>query len=108
MLTAYTVTAELPDEAIVGEFVRWLNQEHVPEVLQAGAMAAQIVRIADTDGPIRVEVRYTFATAELLDEYLRHSAPTLRAKGAARFPPERGIRYTRSHGTILGVFPPNR
>lgn len=103
MSIAYTVIASFEDEPTRDEFVAWLEDGHVDAVIAGGAHSAAIVRL-DRDGPtdpILVEVRYLFSTRELLDRYLRQSAPALRADGLKRFPPERAVTFRRTIGEIV-------
>lgn len=97
---AYTVKATLPDEATTAEYVHWLAHAHVAHVIAAGAASAQVIRITDPPQPTSVEVRYLFPNRRALESYLAQHAPRLRAEGLARFPAERGIRFSRSVGTL--------
>lgn len=99
---AYTVAVTLPDEATVQEWLRWLREGHIAEVLAGGASAAEIVAL---DGPGRAfEVRYHFASRAAFERYEQQFAPRLRAEGLQRFPTERGITYRRSVGIVLDRF----
>jgi hypothetical protein len=99
---AYTVAASFTAAAVADEWLRWLREGHVADVLAGGAERAVIVRL---DGPGReFEVRYEFPSREAFDRYLADHAPRLRAEGLARFPPERGVAYRRSVGEVLAVF----
>lgn len=103
MPIAYTVIATFLDQATQDEYVQWLEDGHVDQVIAGGAHSAMIVRLdrpTDAD-PHRVEVRYVFSTRELLDRYVTHEAPKLRAQGLAKFPPERGISFQRTVGQIV-------
>jgi hypothetical protein len=51
--------------------------------------------------PGDVETRYHFASREAFDAYANGPAVPLRAEGAARFPPSRGIVMTRGTATSL-------
>lgn len=100
----YVVTATLPDEATAREYIAWLEDGHVDEVIARGAHSGMIVRLdptpADRPGTVRVETHYVFGTRELFDTYVERHAPTLRADGLKRFPPERGIAFERRVGEI--------
>lgn len=98
---AYTVTATLPDEPTADEFIGWLRDGHVADVVRAGALSGHVVRIDDPPAPIRVEARYVFSDRDALDRYISDHAPRLRADGLARFPPERGITFERRVGRII-------
>lgn len=95
----YTVTATLPDEPTAAEYVAWLEDGHVDEVIAAGAHSGMIVRLEGS--PIRVQTQYVFSTRETFDRYVQREAPALRAEGLKRFPPERGIAFSREIGEII-------
>jgi hypothetical protein len=93
---AYTVTCTFDDPEVAKEWLAWLRDEHLDEVLEAGALDAEVVCF---DGsPLRCEVRYHFASRESFAAYERDHAPRLRAAGLERFPPQRGLKYERSTG----------
>ncbi|MBK9187452.1 MAG: DUF4286 family protein [Phycisphaerales bacterium] len=98
---AYTVTATLPDTRTRDEYVAWLQEGHLAQVIQGGAATAAILLLTDPASPIRVQTRYTFSSPEALDRYVRDHAPALRADGLARFPPARGVAFAREIATIL-------
>src|SRR5262245_35302085 len=100
---AYTVAVTFQDGALADEWLRWLREGHVAEVLAGGATRAEIVEL---DGPPRsFEVRYRFPSREAFARYERDHAPRLRAEGLRLFLPERGVAYRRSVGVVVGVFP---
>ncbi|MGD9693814.1 MAG: DUF4286 family protein [Phycisphaerales bacterium] len=95
----YTVTATLPDEATAAEYISWLEDGHVDQVVAAGAHSGMIIRL---EGPtLRVQTQYVFSTRETFDRYVERDAPALRADGLKRFPPERGIAFSREIGEIV-------
>lgn len=104
---AYTVCATLPDAAVRDEFVAWLTTGgHIADVIAAGALDGQVVLMDDgssssSSSSFRVEARYHFASRAAFDAYIAEHAPRLRADGLARFPPERGVSFARSTGTVL-------
>lgn len=103
----YAVVATLPDEAIARDYIAWLGDGHVDQVVKGGAHSAMIVRLergADDglpSGAARVMTQYIFATRALFDHYVQHHAPALRADGLARFGPERGVKMERMVGEIV-------
>ena len=101
-MIAYTVSAEFTSVDVAAEWVEWLETEHLAHVIEAGALDAEIVRI-DGDG-IRFEVRYHFLDRDAFKQYEAEHAPALRAAGLKRFPPERGVKLTRSLGEVVVVF----
>jgi hypothetical protein len=103
-MISYTVTAEFDDAAVAREWVDWLRDGHLAEVLAAGAMDAEIVRFdREAAGGLRTlcEVRYHFTSREAFAAYERDHAPGLRAAGLKLFPPQRGVRYQRSLGEVV-------
>jgi hypothetical protein len=114
-MVAYTVTAEFDDVSVAEHWIRWLRDEHLAEVLAGGALDAEVIRFDRDDAgvtrsdpassevaswSVRCEVRYHFASRAAFGDYERDHAPALRAKGLARFPTTRGIRYQRSLGEV--------
>lgn len=98
---AYTVIATLPTRELANEYIAWLENGHIDQVLQHGAHTAMIVRITDPADPIQIEVRYVFSTRQAFDRYVSDHAPALRAEGLRRFPLERGIRFERRTGEVV-------
>ena len=98
----YMVIATLPSTTVADEYVSWLEDGHVDQVVKRGAHSAMIVRLdSDSAGKPRVMTHYVFATREVFDHYVAQHAPALRADGLKRFPPERGISFARSVGEIV-------
>lgn len=96
---AYTVRCELDDPAVAEAWIAWMRDEHLREVIEAGAREAMLVRL---DGePIACEARYVFESREAFERYEREEAPRLRRKGLEAFPLSRGLRYTRTTGAIV-------
>lgn len=100
---AYTVIATFPDRATRDEYIAWLEDGHVDQVIKGGAHSASIVKLDQTSAtdPVRAEVRYFFSTRALYERYIEHHAPALRADGLRRFGPERGISFQRTVGEIV-------
>ncbi len=94
---SYTVLGEFEDAAVAAEWVAWLQQGHLADVIRGGALEAVLVRLS----PLRFEVRYRFADAAAFAVYERDFAPQLRAEGLAKFPATRGVKMSRSTGEIL-------
>ncbi len=100
---SYSVSATFPSAQVMREYIAWLEDGHVDQVIAHGAHSAVIVEIdrAGPTGPFQVEVRYIFPTRELFDRYIEQFAPALRDDGLKRFPPERGIRFERRTGRVV-------
>lgn len=95
---AYTVTCTFDDPRVAAEWIAWLRDEHLADVIAAGALDAEVIQF---DGsPTRCEVRYHFESRESFATYDRDHAPRLRAEGLKRFPTSRGIKYERSTGEV--------
>lgn len=95
---SYVVHATFEDSAVREEWIAWLRDGHAAEVMGGGAVSAEVIRL---DGEVlAAEARYRFGSREAFRRYEREVAPTLRADGLARFPPERGVRYLRSTGDV--------
>ena len=97
----YTVQACFDDAAVAEEFIDWLQQGHIQDVIDAGALTGQVIRVdvgAEDDATAIVEARYTFDSRDAFAAYERDDAPRLRQEGLERFGPERGIRFERSTG----------
>jgi len=95
----YTVSATFTDAAVADEWVAWLRDGHLADVMRGGALDAEVVRV---DGAELVyEARYHFASREAFTRYERDFAPALRAEGVAKFPTSRGVDYRRSTGDVV-------
>ena len=101
-MIAYTVVAHFADAAVAEEWITWLRDGHVAEVLAGGAVSAHVITMDAAAGSkeVRCEVRYHFADRESFAAYERNHAPRLRAEGLSRFPSERGVRYERTLGEV--------
>lgn len=99
----YTVAVTFQDKALADEWVTWLRDGHIAEVLAGGATAAEIVQL-DEPG-LAFEIRYHFPSRIVFQQYEKHHAPRLRAEGLERFPVEKGVTYRRSVGVLVESFP---
>lgn len=92
----YSVRSTFTNAAVRADFIAWLRGGHLADVVKAGAIDAEIVEFDAEDGAIGdVETRYHFASRAAFDAYASGPAVPLRAEGAAKFPPSRGIVMTR-------------
>lgn len=104
---AYTVTATLPDERTLADYVEWLLGGHIQAVVRGGALSAEVIG-PSSNGPngsetvFRVESRYIFPTQEAFATYEAVHAPALRADGSTRFGGRAGISFARSVGNVVG------
>jgi len=102
---AYTVICTIRDKDKAQEWLRWLWDGHIAEVLAGGASRAEIVRLdaePGQDSGETYEIRYIFNNRGIFEEYLERHAPRLREEGLKRFPPEDGFTYRRTLGDIMG------
>ncbi len=104
-MICYTVDCTFSEAAVAEEWIAWLRDEHLAEVVAAGALDAEVVRLDRKEGEAgcRCEVRYHFDSREAFQKYEKEHAPSLRAAGLKRFPPERGLVYQRSVGEVQAV-----
>jgi len=98
---AYTVSATFRDEQTRGEFIAWLQNGHVSDVVRGGASSGSVVLIREPAQRLGVECRYIFPSRDAYDRYLQDHAPALRAEGLAKFPPERGVTFARTVGEVV-------
>ena len=92
----YSVRSTFANHEVRAEFIAWLRGGHLADVVKAGALDAEIVEFEAENGAIgEVETRYHFASRAAFDAYANGPAVPLRAEGAAKFPPSRGIVMTR-------------
>lgn len=102
----YTVCCHFNEPAvekkIPEQWLEWLAEEHLADVLAGGALSARVVELADVDPPGRdFRIHYTFPDRAAFDRYEREFAPHLREEGLTRFPLAMGLTYARVHGEVL-------
>lgn len=81
-MTVYNVTIKIT-EAIHDDWLQWLKEEHVPEVIQTGcfthATILRLLEVDDTEGPTYT-VQYFAESKSLYNNYIEKHAPVLRQK----------------------------
>jgi hypothetical protein len=98
MTLLYVVQAEFDDARVADEYLNWLTREgHVAHVVASGARVARVIQL----GPTLLQVQYEFVDQTAYAAYEAGPAVGLRAEGRRRFSPERGVRFTRSIGSIV-------
>lgn len=99
----YTVSATFSTASLAQEWIAWMRDEHATQVIAAGALSAEVVRLdcQDASDSIRCCVQYEFASRVEYERYIQDHAPRLRSDGLRLFPPERGIQYVRSAGEVV-------
>lgn len=97
MTFAYSVRTTFDNAAVAAEYVAWLRDGHLADVIKGGALEAMLVQL----GPLEVESRYLFADEAAFATYEKVHAPALRAEGLAKFPASRGVKMARAQGEVL-------
>jgi hypothetical protein len=100
----YWVRVRFADPAVAEGWMGWLRGGHIADVIAAGALDAELVRVDTPAGQTLIEVRYHFAQRADFERYEREHAPRLRAEGVARFPAGPTIAYERGTGELLGAW----
>jgi len=105
---SYTVTAAFDDPTVAQEWIAWLRDEHVRDVIESGARDGEVIILDPDEGYATsgsskqtCEIRYHFSDRAAFEAYVRDHAPRLREEGLKRFPPERGISYSRRSGEVV-------
>jgi hypothetical protein len=82
----YNVTVNVSEE-IHDDWMLWLRQEHIPEVLKTGLFRrAMLMRVhAFEQGGLTYAVQYVADSMENYERYLKEFAPSLRAKTESLF-----------------------
>lgn len=93
---SYTVRCRFTNPAIASRWLQWLKAEHVQDVIDAGAVAAEAFEM--TDGELEYEIRYQFESQEAFEKYNAEKAPALREEGLEKFPLSLGLDYARTTG----------
>ncbi len=86
---SYTVRCKFqsPDrESVAQRWLTWLESEHIPDVIAAGAVSAEIFRMDGKPAELVYEIRYRFANRAAFEIYETNEAPRLRAKDSPGFP----------------------
>lgn len=105
---AYTVIAETDSEGSIRAYVDWLARGHIAEVVEAGALSGQAIRLETQPGQsYRAEARYVFGSMEAFRAYEAGPAVRLRAEGIGLFGPEspNPMRFIRTLGLIAANLP---
>ena len=100
----YTVRCEFAgdDPDLVTRWLDWMRTIHIVDVLQSGALSAELVRI-NSDRPC-FEIHYRFESAGAFACYERDHAPRLRTDSLREFPAELGLSYCRNDAEIVEQF----
>lgn len=92
----YNVTINV-DESIHDEWMKWMSDIHIPEVLATGkfikALLSQVM-VREDMGGITYSVQYTCKSSDLLMKYYEQDAPRLRNELQKKFPDKFGAFRT--------------
>lgn len=83
----YNVTSKI-SPAIAVEWLRWMKEEHVPDLLRTGLFIdTRICRLLEQDESegVTFTAQYTCDSMEDYHEYLRSHAPAMREKALKKF-----------------------
>jgi len=83
----YNVTVQV-DKAISLQWLNWLQQEHIPELMSTGCFSHyQVVKLLDVDESeaITYAIQYYSASRELIEKYLNEYAADTRNKTVAKW-----------------------
>lgn len=79
----YNVTVK-PEAPIADDWLVWLQQEHIPDMIQTGcfthATVLRLLEVDETDGPT-FAVQYHSDSKALYNRYIREFADEMRNKG---------------------------
>lgn len=93
---AYVVSMHFADDTTCARWREWLLQEHLADVLRAGAETAELV-VADS---CTLHCHYRFPSAEHFARYESDDAPRLRAHGLERVAQGDVVRFARYAGAV--------
>ena len=83
----YNVTINV-DESIHEEWIRWMQEIHIPEVMATGKFIKALmseVLVNETLGGITYSIQYTCDSRETLSKYYKEDAQRLRDEVDKRF-----------------------
>lgn len=83
----YNVTSKV-DHSIAEDWLSWLQQEHIPEVIATGcfthARVLRLLEVDETDG-LTYAIQYHAESKALYNRYIREFSPELRKKGTEKW-----------------------
>lgn len=83
----YNVTIKV-DHSIAGNWLTWLKEEHIPDVIGTGcfthAIILRLLEVDDTEGPTYA-VQYHALNDSLYNEYIEKFSGEMRKKGADKW-----------------------
>ena len=84
----YNVTINV-DEDIHQEWLQWMKEVHIPNVLRTGMFAdSRVLKllVEEESGGVTYAIQYTCADMATFNEYERTYAPALRAEVMEKYP----------------------
>ena len=100
----YTVRCKFTSEdriEVSNRWLDWLRDGHIQDVVDGGAIGADIVRMTTDENELVFEIRYRFPDRPTFEAYEAEHAPRLRTEGLEKFPLNLGLAYERSTGEII-------
>jgi hypothetical protein len=86
----YNVTTKV-EHSIVAEWLQWMKQEHIPDVLNTGCfkkhLFLQLIEVDDTDGATYA-IQYTAESKALYNRYITEFAAEMRKKVTDKWGPK--------------------
>lgn len=86
-MVLYNVTIKI-DKTVADEWVQWMKNEHMPELMQTGLFAdSKLFRLLDVedDDGVTYAAQYFCKNMEDYNSYIDNHAMVMREKGFARF-----------------------
>jgi hypothetical protein len=83
----YNVTINI-DHAVAAEWLDWMKQVHIPDVMSTGLFTGnRVLRLIgdEESGGVTFAVQYTAPDMESYEEYRKNFAPALQAEHTAKF-----------------------
>ncbi|WP_421875391.1 DUF4286 family protein [Marinoscillum sp.] len=84
----YNVTVNV-EETVVGDWLTWMKEEHIPEVLATGCFVEhKILKLLQEDPEAQgstYAIQYFAETMHQINHYLNNHAPLLRQKHVDRY-----------------------
>ena len=86
-MIVYNVTIKIAD-GIAVEWLQWLKEEHIPEVIKTGcfthAIIHRLLETDDTEGPTYI-VQYYAESKAVYNNYIQNFASLMRQKSFAKW-----------------------
>lgn len=99
----YEVCVTFTDSQIADNWLAWMRDEHINDVIKAGAKTGRAILVDPENSSAslvtRMVAQYEFESRTAFDAYVRDHAPRLRAEGLKRFPTDQ-VTYQRRSGEI--------